>query len=334
MPTTAAPARPRPPLDDADAGPRRRRRRRRGTGRSAREAARRQSSPRDPPRRDRSGRGTVRHRRARAHQRDQGLRHLLGQVQLHRVRRRHRRRQRPRRTTRSIERSSTRSSALPPGRMLWEPSSDIGRYGTPLALMMLPYWTDGRISSMEGLYYESSATTPYHFLAAATLTSTPSNAVRGLPYRNSTDFDARRAVPPTARASATTRRCPTCSSWRRPTRRCARSPPCPTSTSARRSAGRSTRWPTRPSSSPLRYEPVVARDLHADDELEVRGRSPSPRPARPASPSWARGSAWPCPGSTIPPRSTGRSPTTGPTSWQRVGDARCPPSGEKGRFPT
>jgi len=79
-------------------------------------------------------------------------------------------------------------NALPPGRLLWEPSSDIGRYGTPLALMMLPYWTDGRISSMEGLYYESSATTPYHFLTAATLTSTPSNAVRGLPYRNSTDF--------------------------------------------------------------------------------------------------------------------------------------------------
>src|SRR5680860_382440 len=52
---------------------------------------------------------------------------------------------------------------LPPGRALWEPSSDIDRYGTTLALMMLPYYTDGRISSMEGLYYESSATTPYVF---------------------------------------------------------------------------------------------------------------------------------------------------------------------------
>ncbi len=81
------------------------------------------------------------------------------------------------------------AAALPPGRMLWEPSSSIGRYGTPLALMLLPYWTDGRISSMEGLYYESSATTPYHFLAAATLTPTPSNAVRGLPYRTSADFN-------------------------------------------------------------------------------------------------------------------------------------------------
>ena len=38
------------------------------------------------------------------------------------------------------------------------------RYGTPMALMLLPFWTDGCIGSMEGLYFESSATTPYHFL--------------------------------------------------------------------------------------------------------------------------------------------------------------------------
>ncbi len=71
---------------------------------------------------------------------------------------------------------------LPPGRMLWEGSDQIGAYGTPLALMLLPYWTDGRITTMEGLYYEASATTPYHFMAAALLMSQPSNAVRGLPY--------------------------------------------------------------------------------------------------------------------------------------------------------
>jgi hypothetical protein len=81
------------------------------------------------------------------------------------------------------------AAALPPGRMLWEPGSAIGAYGTPLALMLLPYWTDGRISSMEGLYYEAAGSTGYHFLAAATLTPTPSNAVRGLPYRSLADFD-------------------------------------------------------------------------------------------------------------------------------------------------
>ncbi len=79
---------------------------------------------------------------------------------------------------------------LPPGRMLWEGSDQIGAYGTPLALMLLPYWTHGRITTMEGLYYEASATTPYHFMAAATLMVTPSNAVRGLPYRTfPADFD-------------------------------------------------------------------------------------------------------------------------------------------------
>ena len=67
----------------------------------------------------------------------------------------------------------------------------IGSYGTPLALMLLPYWTDGRIASMEGLYYESSATTPYHFMAVATLAG-PGNACNpqvGLPYRTIEDFD-------------------------------------------------------------------------------------------------------------------------------------------------
>jgi hypothetical protein len=81
---------------------------------------------------------------------------------------------------------------LPPGRLVWEPDSEaIGAYGTPLALMLLPYWTEGRISSMEGLYYEASATTPYHFLAVAALTAPgkASNPVRGLPYKTIEDFD-------------------------------------------------------------------------------------------------------------------------------------------------
>jgi hypothetical protein len=81
---------------------------------------------------------------------------------------------------------------LPPGRLLWENDSPaLGAYGTALALMLLPYWTDGRIGSMEGLYYEAAASTPYLFLAVATLT-TPgkaSNPVRGLTYRTIADFE-------------------------------------------------------------------------------------------------------------------------------------------------
>lgn len=68
------------------------------------------------------------------------------------------------------------------GRAMWEYSSDLDRYGTPMALMLLPYWTSGCIGSMEGLYFETSATTPYHFLVQDRLSQNPSNAQRGLPY--------------------------------------------------------------------------------------------------------------------------------------------------------
>ncbi|MDQ6726266.1 MAG: 6-pyruvoyl-tetrahydropterin synthase-related protein [Actinomycetota bacterium] len=68
------------------------------------------------------------------------------------------------------------------GRAHWEYESGLDRFGTPMALMLLPYWTDGCIGSMEGLYFESSATVPYHFLSAAELSNAPSNPMRDLPY--------------------------------------------------------------------------------------------------------------------------------------------------------
>ena len=72
------------------------------------------------------------------------------------------------------------------GRALWEHTD--GAYGTPMALMLLPFWTDSCIGSMEGLYFEASATTPYHFLTAAAMSEHASNPVRGLAYedRNAT----------------------------------------------------------------------------------------------------------------------------------------------------
>jgi hypothetical protein len=83
---------------------------------------------------------------------------------------------------------------LPPGRALWEPSAlgssdPINYYGTSLALELLPYWTKGRIGSMEGLYFESSATTSFHFLTVSELAAHPSNPVRGLVYGSLADFD-------------------------------------------------------------------------------------------------------------------------------------------------
>ncbi len=69
------------------------------------------------------------------------------------------------------------------GRAMWEYDSGLDRYGTPMALMLLPHWTDGCIGSMEGLYFESSATTPFHFLNQSVLSENPSRAQRELPYK-------------------------------------------------------------------------------------------------------------------------------------------------------
>ncbi len=73
------------------------------------------------------------------------------------------------------------------GRAMWEYEPELDQMGTPDALMLLPYWTRGCIGSQEGLYYESSATTPYHFLDAAELSDQPSNPVRGLDYPDGPD---------------------------------------------------------------------------------------------------------------------------------------------------
>ncbi|MFZ4515423.1 MAG: hypothetical protein ACOYN3_03855 [Acidimicrobiia bacterium] len=68
--------------------------------------------------------------------------------------------------------------SLPPGRALWEPSAAIDKYGTTLALELLPYCTNHRISSMEGLYFEASGTTAYHFISVSELAAEPSNPMR------------------------------------------------------------------------------------------------------------------------------------------------------------
>ncbi len=70
------------------------------------------------------------------------------------------------------------------GRALWENNNDIDKYGTPMALMLLPFWTDSCIGSMEGLYFEASGTTPFHFLSAASVSKRSSNPVRRLEYED------------------------------------------------------------------------------------------------------------------------------------------------------
>jgi hypothetical protein len=206
---------------------------------------------------------------------------------------------------------------LPPGRMLWEPSSSIGRYGTPLALMLLPYWTDGRVSSMEGLYYESAGTTPYHFLAAATLTTTPSNPVRGLPYRTSAEFDLGvrylqlmgvryYAAMPDMKDVAS----------RNPALRAVATVPDV-------NLGPPLGWTIyrvadAPVVSALQYQPVVAANLHTDENWKCEGK---PKPP-PGTPGVEELSAWEC--LAVPWFDDANAldrPITddGPAAWKRAG---------------
>ena len=70
---------------------------------------------------------------------------------------------------------------------MWENNGDNGQYGTTMALMLLPFWSNGCIASMEGLFFEASGTTPYHFVTAAAISSNSSNPVRELRYDNNDD---------------------------------------------------------------------------------------------------------------------------------------------------
>jgi hypothetical protein len=70
------------------------------------------------------------------------------------------------------------------GRALWENNNDQDKYGTPMAQMLLPFWTDSCIASMEGLFFEAAGSTPYHFIMASALSAKSSNPVRRLRYED------------------------------------------------------------------------------------------------------------------------------------------------------
>ena len=74
------------------------------------------------------------------------------------------------------------------GRALWENNGDNGQYGTTMALMLLPHWTDGCIASMEGLFFEASR---HHAVPlphrGGDVSSNSSNPVRELRYDNNDD---------------------------------------------------------------------------------------------------------------------------------------------------
>ena len=149
--------------------------------------------------------------------------------------------------------------------------------------MLLPYWTHGRIQSMEGLYYESAATTPYHFMAVAPLSGI--RATRRTRSAGST----------TGRSTTSTSACATCGSLggpvlhgvfdqeakdargREPRAPSSIATTCPTST-ARRARGLEHLRGARPrhSSRRCRYEPVVVDAARGDAVRVLRRGRPAP----------------------------------------------------------
>jgi hypothetical protein len=73
---------------------------------------------------------------------------------------------------------------LDDGRVQWEGNAKWGEYGTPMAPMLIPYWTEGSHQSMEGLFFESSLTTPFHFINSSEMSYQASNPIPGLRYNN------------------------------------------------------------------------------------------------------------------------------------------------------
>lgn len=71
-------------------------------------------------------------------------------------------------------------SSLPEGRVMWEHSSTLDKFGTPRIFELIPYWTDQ--PTMEGTLMESSFTAPYHFVNQAELSLQPSHAIGGVAY--------------------------------------------------------------------------------------------------------------------------------------------------------
>ncbi|MCL5291800.1 MAG: 6-pyruvoyl-tetrahydropterin synthase-related protein [Actinobacteria bacterium] len=70
--------------------------------------------------------------------------------------------------------------SLPPGRVMWEYSPAYGKFGTPRAFEIIPYWT-GK-PTMEGTLIESSLTAPFHFINQAEISPKPTRAVPGITY--------------------------------------------------------------------------------------------------------------------------------------------------------
>ncbi len=85
----------------------------------------------------------------------------------------------------------TTLQGLPCGRMFWERDKGYVRFGSSMALMAIPFFTRSCIQSVEGLYFESTQTTPFSFITSSLVSVAPSNPQRDLRYGT---FDLDRGI--------------------------------------------------------------------------------------------------------------------------------------------
>lgn len=71
-------------------------------------------------------------------------------------------------------------ASLPKGRVMWENSPTMNKFGTPEALMMIPYFSGQ--PTMESILIESAFTAPFHFVMQSELSEQASGAVQGVHY--------------------------------------------------------------------------------------------------------------------------------------------------------
>ena len=82
-------------------------------------------------------------------------------------------------------------NTLPCGRLFWEQDKGYVRFGSSMSLMAIPFFTKSCIQSVEGLYFESTQTTPFSFITSSLVSNAPSNPQRDLRYGS---FDLDRGV--------------------------------------------------------------------------------------------------------------------------------------------
>ena len=243
-------------------------------------------------------------RRGRCDAEPRQLHPVVGQVELHRLRGQGRL---PRVLRRGTAHGRGRASSEGCGRAFWEYEKELDRYGTPMALMLLPHWTDGCIGSMEGLYFEASATTPFHFLTQVELSTAPSAAQRDLPYGR---FDITKGVDHLQMMGVRYYMATSANAVAPGPRRTPTSPRWP-----RRARGSSSRWPTARWSPRWTTSPRWSR---ASTTARSSGwRSPST--------SRAGSTARPSAGSTTPTQWDVPLARSGPDEWQRVAVGRARP---------